>query len=568
MSIQQKYQQLLLTIKQYPLEMGMAALFAIGSIFILFPLPSQSPFVYWLFAPLYFVAIYLCRPYPRLYRLAWLIPIGGSLLVYWAGHNLDFYMDDSRFWVSYAIGLISLCSMPLMNNNRTFMVQFHQRLFSVMLSAIIALVIASLLVLLNEVVDVLFNLSSPYDLSHHFYVFCMCFFMPLFFLHFAKTTLESQRFNGFFSTLALVLTPILMIYTLIVYFYVVKIILIGELPTGVGVSTMLPYAILGLVTYLFQDIGEKQKNSWFFRAFPFIALVPFALLWLGIYQRVVGYALTEKRIYLLMFCTLLSLIQLTLFVKKWRQYRYWSLIAMGLMFACVLLNPEKIGLQNQLKRLDTLLLKQQLLDEQHKIRQDVDFEQILTHLTQPQINDYREITELHTYLRFRELKGGFSLETIYGKKINELRNFYIYKNGEVLKDSEFITTKQKIVFQRDAQWIEDIRGYKRMITWKIGNFNRPNGNEKEKVVYCLEYNEEKFGCLDLNEVIHNIFKNNQLDIKKKYDEATLLPLSEQFLTITSPKGDKKVLFSRFTIEYKEGEGYIFNSAEETTLLVK
>ena len=80
----------------------------------------------------------------------------------------------------------------------------------------------------------------------------------------------------------LILVPALMIFTVLLYAYVGKIILAGALPKGMVSNIALPYLVGGLGVYALRSISVKPNWDGFFKFFPYLSIVPIALLWLAI----------------------------------------------------------------------------------------------------------------------------------------------------------------------------------------------------------------------------------------------------------------------------------------------
>ena len=59
-------------------------------------------------------------------------------------------------------------------------------------------------------------------------------------------------------------------------------------------------------------VEETGLFDWFYKAFPYIALAPLVLLWVGAFRRVGEYGLTEARVFLLAGAFLLTLFDLML----------------------------------------------------------------------------------------------------------------------------------------------------------------------------------------------------------------------------------------------------------------
>ena len=92
-----------------------------------------------------------------------------------------------------------------------------------------------------------------------------------------------------------VLTPALLIYSVILYAYMLLILIQWKLPDG-GVAYLVGGFIgVALVCRLLQALVTKPHFEWFYRYFPYVAIGPLVLLWIGIARRIGEYGLTEAR---------------------------------------------------------------------------------------------------------------------------------------------------------------------------------------------------------------------------------------------------------------------------------
>ena len=135
-----------------------------------------------------------------------------------------------------------------------------------------------------------------------------------------------------------VLSPALLIYAVILYAYMLRILFQWQLPDG-GVAYMVGgFVSVALICRLQQELITYRHFSWFYRAFPYIALGPLVLLWIGIARRVGDYGLTEMRIYLIAVSLLLTLFTLMLLWPRTRSFFLMGLIT-GSMAALLTFIP-------------------------------------------------------------------------------------------------------------------------------------------------------------------------------------------------------------------------------------
>lgn len=155
-----------------------------------------------------------------------------------------------------------------------------------------------------------------------------------------------------------VLTPALLIYSVILYAYMLRILIQWKLPDG-GVAYLVGGFIgVALVCRLLQALVTKPHFKWFYRYFPYVAIGPLVLLWIGIARRVGEYGLTEMRVYLVAVSLLLTMFTVLLLWPRNRSFFRMSL-ALGGLAAILTFIPgiraHDLGLRDQRARLEKVL---------------------------------------------------------------------------------------------------------------------------------------------------------------------------------------------------------------------
>jgi len=173
-----------------------------------------------------------------------------------------------------------------------------------------------------------------------------------------------------------VLTPALLIYSVILYAYMLRILIQWKLPDG-GVAYLVGGFIgVALVCRLLQALVTKPHFEWFYRYFPYVAIGPLVLLWIGIARRIGEYGLTEARVYLVAVSLLLTLFTLFLLSSRTRSFFRMSLITGGVAVLLTFIpgiRAHDLGIRSQRARLEKVL-PDLLVDG--KIPSDVPYEDI------------------------------------------------------------------------------------------------------------------------------------------------------------------------------------------------
>lgn len=162
-----------------------------------------------------------------------------------------------------------------------------------------------------------------------------------------------------------ILSPAIIIYTLILYIYFIKIAIEWDLPKG-GVAWMVTaFITAALIGLLAQHAVTKRHFDWFYKHFTWIAIPPLVMYWVGSLYRIGMYGFTSSRIYLLLAGLLMTLFVLMLL---WRQSRRFQLMALILACAiCVFtfipgISAKELGLRSQKARLEQYISELKLRD--------------------------------------------------------------------------------------------------------------------------------------------------------------------------------------------------------------
>ena len=542
------------TVSAHPIAIFLISAFAIGIWFMeLEPRQGNDHLAYWVFEPMLFIFVYLSRPYSW-YRFSWIVPLVALAIIGMTNDSAAFYLTSPKFWGANFIALLVLLGFPFEKNNQGFTYRNFTNLFHLGLATAVWLLVFGLVAAILFTITTLFNVEFSYSFYSHFYTSLGIFTQPLFFLVFQQRQAKSEMtLNRIFEILVnFVLAPALMIFTVLLYAYVVQIIFEGVLPKGMLANITLPYLLGGLGVYALRSICAKARWETFFKFYPYLAIVPIVLLWLAIDRRISAYAWTEQRIYLVALATAITIAYAILIVPKARQYRLISGVVMVAIFAMTwVVKPQEIAYQSQTARFEQLLKKLNLSDDSGKIRDDVDFIERLENMPKSDLKDWKELDSVSDYLlysieldssvedAYQERREVFQKQ--YGEKSKELLKVDIYRD-EIRIDGQAISDREITI---EFLWESiDVTPYKKWIRVPIYAFNRTErqtymkSDEKadkheEKPEVCFVEDHDRY-CTNMDEHIHKVFKEHQLDPMKKISNAELKSLSQDLLKIDRP----------------------------------
>lgn len=197
-----------------------------------------------------------------------------------------------------------------------------------------------------------------------------------------------------------VLSTALVIYTVILYGYIFRILFKWELPNGGVAYMVLAFLCVALVCYLLRMQVKNRRYEWFYKFFPAIAVPPLVLLWIGIFRRIGEYGITEDRFYLLVLAALVTLFVTMLVLERTRRFQLMVLVlsTSAILFTFIPgIRARDFGIRSQMSRLDKLL---------PEVLEDGKF---------PKIADYHELVK----------------DTVRCKNIEESYSIWAYLKGQM-----------------------------------------------------------------------------------------------------------------------------------------
>ena len=563
-------------VSTHPIAIFLIGAFAIGIWFMELGTQKGDHLAYWVFEPMLFIFVYLSRPYSW-YRFSWIVPLVAIAIIGMTNDNADFYLTSSKFWGASFIALLVLLGFPFEKNNKGFTYRNFTNLFHLGLATMVWLLVFGLVAAILFTITTLFNVEFSDSFYQHFYTSLGIFTQPLFFLVFEQRQAKSEMTLDRISEILVnfVLASALMIFTVLLYAYVVRIIFEGVLPKGMLANITLPYLLGGLGVYALRSICAKARWETFFKFYPYLAIVPIVLLWLAIDRRISAYAWTEPRIYLVALATAITIAYAILIVPKARQYRLISGVVMVAIFAMTwVVKPQEIAYQSQTARFQQLLKKLNLSDGSGKIRDDVDFVERLENMPKSELKDWKELDSVSDYLLY-SIELDFSVEDAYqerrevfkkqyGEKSKELLKVDIYRD-EIRFDGQVISDRKTTV---GFEWKSiDVTAYKKWIIVPRYSYSRTppmnyimKSDEKvdkpeEKPEVCFVEDHDRY-CTNMDEHIHKVFKEHQLDPMKRISKTELESLSQDLLKIDGPSFT--IYLSELEVKFRPESGYYYN----------
>ncbi|QLD32309.1 DUF4153 domain-containing protein [Mannheimia varigena] len=546
-------------------------------------------------SPLCFVLLYLMRN-SKVYWLLTPIPIAISFFHHKINLNL---LEDSRYWVVTLCTFLCLISQYWHKDNRKFIDEMSNKLINMAFAGALAMIIWGVLSCITLAVIFLFNFemySSP--IFEQFGIFAGFWAFPVLFLTLEQQSATTDRYLNNIGEMLLnwILSPALIIYTAIIYAYVVYIIARGEMPNGVVANVAFPYLTIGLVIQAVQLLLQNAKWQWFYRYYVYLALLPLLLVWYAIYIRISNYGLTEARIYLVIGAITLTICYGLLLTKRFAQYRLFSAVSIAVILISVfVLDPQKIAIEDQTQRLDNYLREHNLFDENNKINKEAVFKH------KQSLGDNRaEIERFNSMVsyvarefhseKFKEKYGiESSYELISERDYNNPRIFEMANRSPIrLTKADMENVKELIVLGRRfyrpnhiyTRRTEEDRNQCQTLIYQgydLSNNEFNADNYTETTQACDEIKAPKEFIIafkgiepeiqfNIDDEVWKIFAKHNLDITRTHQDDVLESIKSDLLNIDL--GNAELSLSDIRLLFEDDVGYVVDNFTTKYLMLK
>lgn len=427
--------------------------------------------------------------------------IGGMLLyllpiaVMVAACAMPFLIDwteETAYWIAACVALpLWMCVRHRLTDNEPFV----RRNVQMAWSAARALLIAGILYLLYAAI--VYTIKSLFDIPHKTWdgwyeqaaLLLFCGLAPVLFfaMEDRPAPVEIRRFWA--VLLNWVLTPALLIYTVVLYVYAAKILFTWNLPKG-GVAIMVTvFFVVFLLTKMLQMLTEPQPFKWFYDHFSLFVLPLLALFWTGVARRLADYGLTESRYYLLFGGALMTACVLVFLFRNRRGYFTLAVGSLVVVLLTVLVPPlrgERIAQRAQIHRVRTVAKQLDRLNDDGTLR-----------LPEPDPTDtlnmeeHRRLYQSLDYIGDNDMlvlkqEFGLSSPKAYLETLSELTRNYASAWSE--------ERAEEVVVEESEEWVNllynderplDIRGYSRVYAERVGWWVQDTDETAVKVGQCI-----------------------------------------------------------------------------------
>ena len=308
-------------------------------------------------------------------------------------------------------------------------------------------------------IHILFEVNIPSRLYFDIFLLVAGIVAPAVFLGEvprSRKEMEEYQYSKVLKVLLLyIVTPLLVVYTIILYAFFVRLLIVRQWPHNLVAHLIVWYGIFTAIT-LFLSVPLRSQHSWariYARWIPAIILIPFGILFYGIGVRIHAYGFTEPRYFLLItgFWLTGSMIHYLLGHKKARHLPIVAaLVAVAFFSVTGPWSGYGISRWSQSGRFDRLMVENSLIGPDDQIQPNAQ----VSEEAQKSISSILQYYE--RYHDAADLKGvpeGFemrNMESVFGFSP-------IYDYGVPWEGREYFT-----LFRAETSGVLNIEGYENM----------------------------------------------------------------------------------------------------------
>ena len=166
---------------------------------------------------------------------------------------------------------------------------------------------------------------------------------------------ELPQFLKFLSKY--IVSPAIIIYTIVLYAYVVRAIVTMSLPLGGVAAMVMAYYLVAMAAKMLDGLTGISTYQWFYKRFHWISLPILALFWIGLAYRIHMYALTDSRVYLIAAGVVMTAASVMTGTRRLDSYRLFTLMASAAIIVLTYIpgiSAKAIGIASQKARFESI----------------------------------------------------------------------------------------------------------------------------------------------------------------------------------------------------------------------
>ena len=260
--------------------------------------------------------------------------------------------DNSAEFIVICAAIIPLCYLWV-ERERTdlpFIRQVGASALSLLIALVYVSVLAGITTLILLSIEALFG-NDVSALTEWILEFCVIFLLAPIFVSID----ESRQIDGHSRILEAILnwvvSPALVIYTLLLYVYIIKIVATWTLPEG-GVALMvLAFSSILFICRCYRRIQQRRPFEWFYKYSWLISIPLLVLFWVGVSRRLSDYGCTSPRYFLVVSGLIMTVLSLWHAHKDSSRFLRNACIVISAVFlagiACPGIRHKDVSLRSQ-----------------------------------------------------------------------------------------------------------------------------------------------------------------------------------------------------------------------------
>ena len=242
------------------------------------------------------------------------------------------FVDSSAYAYSLLLTVMVMLLSKKGRDDQQVSQNFVDLALSGIMSMILFVVVSLAILMILASVFFIFSIESDlWDFCKHIIKFVGYVAMPVTFLvcQHAEVGYKVIKMRFFDILLNYVVGSALVIYTAVLYVYLLKIGATWELPKG-GITAMISgFYIVAFLGLMINKVLPNRFYNWFYRFFGYISLPLLVLFWVSLTYRIGEYSFTENRMYMLLAGVTMTIGSLVLIiVPRWRFATILSIAAL------------------------------------------------------------------------------------------------------------------------------------------------------------------------------------------------------------------------------------------------
>ena len=433
-SIKTLLHQLLRSPQRFPVEAALGVMVFVITVFDIENIEwlGVSLDILCLYVPLVALTFWLQRASRIAYYASFLLSL------FLLSINIKPFLWTSGFFFTYVLAAILLIVGSKRMDNRSFVAHAIHVATQIFFGLLVAGILTLAVVAIVDSFIYIFGIAEPNHRYEYIFSFIWIVVAPQICCTLIRQDEDEVDEPAKIMQIILnyILSPAVIIYTVILYVYFLKIVFEWELPKG-GVAWMvMGFISVALAGSMSQTILSKRYYDWFYRHFTLIAIPPLVLYWIGSIYRIRRYSFTEDRFYLIVAGVLMTCFVLMLFKERTRRYQLMALIfgAAIILFTYIPgISAKSIGLSCQKQRLEDYLKELKLTNAKTgKLLERID----LNSIKQDSLmcEKYKDVCSVISYVRtgigedeFKKKYGDWSYneyDFFYDKSLGYVSNNY------------------------------------------------------------------------------------------------------------------------------------------------